>query len=290
MGARLSHAGQAVTLAGTWSAALEAIDRHGLRVEAEGAYIHAPARALRLDTQGAMPHADFVLVLVKAHRTASVAKPAAEAAAQDGVLATLQNGLGNREALEAAAGTGRVIVGVTTAGATLLAPGHARGHMAETLIGETADGRAEAFASLLRGAGLPARLTRDIDVLLWSKLAVNCAINPLTAMHGVPNGALLERPEWRAAMEAAAREVQAVAAAQGIPLEDPAERACAVARLTAGNRSSMLQDLDRGVPTEVDAISGAVVREGARLGIPTPVNASLLEAIHAREAALAAAR
>ena len=290
MGARLSHTGQAVTLAGTWSAALEAIDRQGLRVDAEGGCIHAPARALRLDTQGAMPHADFVLVLVKAHRTASVAKPAAEAAAQDGILATLQNGLGNREALEAAAGTGRVIVGVTTAGATLLAPGHARGHMAETSIGETADGRAEAFASLLRGAGLPARLTRDIDVLLWSKLAVNCAINPLTALHGVANGALLERPEWRAAMEAAAREVQAVAAAQGIPLENPAERAFAVAQLTAANRSSMLQDLERGVPTEIDAICGAVVREGARLGIPTPVNAALLDAIHVREALLANAR
>lgn len=290
MGARLSHAGQAVTLAGTWSAAIEAIDRHGLRVEAEGGCIHAPARALRLDTQGAMPHADFVLVLVKAHRTTSVAKPAAEAAAQDGILATLQNGLGNREALEAAAGTGRVIVGVTTAGATLLAPGHARGHMAETLIGETADGRAEAFGSLLRGAGLPARLTRDIDVLLWSKLAVNCAINPLTAMHGVPNGALLEGPEWRATMSAAAREVQAVAAAQGIAIEDAAERAFAVARVTAANRSSMLQDLERGATTEIDAICGAVVRAGVRLGIPTPVNASLLQAIHAREAALADAR
>ena len=227
---------------------------------------------------------------MKAHRTASVAKPAAEAAAHDGILATLQNGLGNSEVLESAAGAGRVIVGVTTAGATLLAPGHAHGHMAETLIGETADGRAEAFASLLRGAGLPARLTRDIDALLWSKLAVNCAINPLTAMHGVPNGALLERPEWRAAMETAAREVQAVAAAQGIALEDPAERAFAVARLTAANRSSMLQDLERGVPTEVDAICGAVVREGARLGIPTPVNASLLHAIHAREAARTHAR
>ena len=290
MGARLSHAGQAVTLAGTWSAALEAIERHGLRVEVDGGCIHAPARALRLDTQGEMPHADFVLVLVKAHRTASVAKPAAEAAAQDGTLATLQNGLGNRQALEAAAGIGRVIVGVTTAGATLLAPGHARGHMADTLIGETADGRAEALASLLRGAGLPARLTRDIDVLLWSKLAVNCAINPLTAIHGVANGALLERPEWRAAMEAAAREVQAVAAAQGIPLENPEERAYAVAQLTAANRSSMLQDLERGVPTEVDAICGAVVREGARLGIPTPVNAALMDAIHVREAPLADAR
>jgi 2-dehydropantoate 2-reductase len=289
VGARLSHAGHAVTLAGTWPAALEAIDRHGLRVDHDGGSVKAPALALPLDGRTELPRADVVLVLVKAHRTASVSKPAADAA-RDGILATLQNGLGNREALEAAAGAGRVVVGVTTAGATLLGPAHVRGHMAETLIGATADARAEQLASLLRGAGLPARVTGDIEVLLWSKLAVNCAINPLTALNGVANGALLARPEWRAAMAAAAGEVQAVAAAHGIVLEDPADRAYAVAQVTAANRSSMLQDLERGAATEIDAICGAVVREGQRVGVPTPVNAAMLQAVHAREAALAAVR
>ncbi len=287
MGARLSRAGHGVTLAGTWPAALETIDRHGLRVDDEGGGFHAPAHVLRLDAAAEPPRADFVLVLVKAHRTATVAALGAAAAA-DGVLATLQNGLGNREALEAAAGIGRVVVGVTTAGATLLGPGHVRGHMAETLIGESADGRAESVAALLRSAGLPAHVTRDIDALLWSKLAVNCAINPLSALSGVTNGALLERPEWRATMATAALEVQAVAAARGITIEEPVERAYAVARITAGNRSSMLQDLERGACTEIDAISGALVREGNRLGVPTPVNAALLDAIRAREGARAA--
>jgi 2-dehydropantoate 2-reductase len=288
VGARLSRAGHGVTLAGTWPASLEAIDRRGLRVEDAGGGFQAPARVLRLDALAEAPRADFVLVLVKAHRTASVASVAAAAAAA-GVLATLQNGLGNREALEAAAGAGRVVVGVTTAGATLLAPGHVRGHIAETLLGESVDGRAETVAALLRSAGLPAHLTRDIDALLWSKLAANCAINPLTALNGVTNGVLLERPEWRATMAAAALEVQAVAAARGIAIEEPVERAIAIAQVTAANRSSMLQDLERGARTEIDAINGAVVRAGGRLGVPTPVNAALLEAIRAREAALLAA-
>jgi 2-dehydropantoate 2-reductase len=85
-------------------------------------------------------------------------------------------------------------------------------------------------------------------------------------------------------MAAAAREVGAVAAARGVDLQaDPAELADAVAAATAGNRSSMLQDLDRGAVTEIDAMCGAVVSEGRRLGVPTPVNESLWHAVRARE-------
>ncbi|HET7291766.1 MAG TPA: ketopantoate reductase family protein, partial [Vicinamibacteria bacterium] len=286
LGGRLSRAGHDVTLAGTWAAALAAIARDGLRVEEADGSFTATARVHDLASRPDPASADFVLVLVKAHRTASVA-PAAAAAARGGGPATLQNGLGNREALEEAAGPGRVLVGATTAGATLLGPGRVRGHVAETVVGETRDGRAGALAALLQGAGLPARLAPDVDRLLWSKLAANCAINPLTALHGVSNGALLERPEWRSTMAAAAAEVAAVAAARGLRIPEPAELAFDVARATAGNRSSMLQDVERGAATEIDALSGAVVREGRRLGVPTPVNAALLEAVREHEAAAA---
>ena len=93
-------------------------------------------------------------------------------------------------------------------------------------------------------------------------------------------GALLTRPELRAQMEAAAREAGAVASALGVDLAaDPAELARAVARATASNRSSMLQDLERGQPTEVDALNGAVVHEARRLGLSTPVNERLWQAV-----------
>jgi len=99
----------------------------------------------------------------------------------------------------------------------------------------------------------------------------------------VTNGALLERADWRHTVEASAREVAAVAAARDLDLGDTAAQALEVASLTAANRSSMLQDLERGARTEIDAINGAVVREGQRWGVPTPVNQGLWHAVRQRE-------
>jgi 2-dehydropantoate 2-reductase len=110
--------------------------------------------------------------------------------------------------------------------------------------------------------------------LVWGKLAVNAGINPLTAILGVPNGELLNRIYAKALMIAAAEEVAAVAEAHGVrmPYDDPGGAVIRVAHRTASNRSSMLQDMERGAPTEIDAINGAVVREGDRLGVATVVN------------------
>jgi 2-dehydropantoate 2-reductase len=282
VGALLARVGHPVSLAGRFEPSLAAIERGGLHVTDEGGDWSAPARAFRLDGTS-IPPADFTLVLVKAYQTPAVAPFACQAASR-GRLATLQNGLGNREALEACAGPGRVIVGTTTAGATLLGPARVRGHVVEAQLGATDDGAAAALARVFDAAGLPARVVPDIERVLWAKLLVNCAVNPLSALHDVPNGALLVRPEWREQMGDAAREAARVAAALGIALDgDPAAHAIAVARATAGNVSSMLQDLRRGTRTEIDAICGAVVEHGRRQGVPTPVNESLWRAVRARE-------
>jgi 2-dehydropantoate 2-reductase len=235
-----------------------------------------------------MPPHELVLVLVKSHQTEAIAPAAARAAGPFGFIVTLQNGLGNRELLERAAGRGRVGVGVTLAGATLLRPGEVRGHLAMITLGDDGAGRAARVCTLFREAGLDTQVEPNIDRVVWRKLAVNCALNPLSALEGVTNGALLGRLEWRQAIEAATHEVGAVAAARGIVLGDTARLALEVARLTAGNRSSMLQDLERGFRTEIDAINGAVVIEGRRLGVPTPLNEAFWNAVRQREAALAA--
>ena len=282
--ARLARPGRIpVTLAGSWRAALAAVSADGVRVDdADGAWSAAVAAAPLAQA----PQAELALVLVKSNQTASVAPAVARIVGRDGVALTLQNGLGNREVLEAVVGGGRVLVGVTMAGVTLLGPGHVRGHVAGTFLGADAAGAAFRVAALMDEAGLKAEVEPDIDRLLWRKLAVNCAINPLSALLGVPNGALLETPKPRAVLEAAAREAGVVAAALGIDLgQDPVQAAVDVAQLTAANRSSMLQDLARGVATEIEAINGVVVREGDRLGIPTPVNRRLLDDVRAREAA-----
>jgi 2-dehydropantoate 2-reductase len=279
LGGRLARAGgAAVTLAGTWEAGLRALEQDGVTVEEDGATWRTRVRALPLgEVKGA---ADVVLVLVKSPRTAAVAPVAARAARAGGLVVTLQNGWGNREILAAAHGD-RVAAGTVVAGATLLGPGRVRAFAGEVLLG-VPPAAAEGFAALLRASGLPAETTPDIDRHLWRKLAANCAINPLTALLQVPNGALLEDPRTKARLMAAAREVGAVSAARGLDLGADAGRlAVEVAERTAANRSSMLQDVSRGAPTEIDALCGAVSSEGRRLGVPTPVNDELLAAVRA---------
>ncbi len=261
----------------------------GVHVEEDGAAWSVPvATALLDDTLGP---ADVVLVLVKSPQTAAVAGAAAQALAADGLLVTLQNGLGNRETLEAAVRADRpraaVTIGVATLGATLVGPGRVRAFPGQVTLGSAPPvaERVQAFAALLRHAGVATEVSPDIERLVWRKLAVNCAINPLSVLLGVPNGALAASPLGRDTLAGAAREVAAVAAARGLDLGvDPAELALDVARRTADNLSSMLQDVARGAPTEIDALCGAVVREGRRLGVPTPLNASLLQQVRHRDA------
>jgi 2-dehydropantoate 2-reductase len=233
---------------------------------------------------------DLLLVLVKAYATADAIRMALDlgAVGPATVALTLQNGLGNAEALAEALGAARVLAGTTAQGATLLAPGRvAHGGAGPTLIAPWAPGgpaaaAAATVAALLSEAGLPAEVAGDPRPLLWAKLTVNCGINALTALLRVPNGELLTRPGARRLMEAAAREAGAVAAAAGVVLPgDPAERVALVARATGANRSSMLQDVERGRRTEVDAINGAVAREGRRLGVSAPVNETLADLVRA---------
>ncbi len=131
-------------------------------------------------------------------------------------------------------------------------------------------------------AGLECRERDDIEAVLWEKLLVNVGINPLTALLRVPNGALPELPEaWDLAV-AAASEALAVARAAGINLTvDPEARLRQVCVATAANRSSMLQDVLAGRPTEIEALNGQVSARGQALGVPTPVNELLTKLLRA---------
>jgi 2-dehydropantoate 2-reductase len=231
---------------------------------------------------------DLLIVLVKAYATGEAIRWAAGAVGPDTLALTLQNGLGNGEALAEAVGPDRVLAGSTARGAVLLAPGQVRrGGSGPTVIapwrpGGPASEQAPLIAALLSGAGFPTEAVADPQPPLWAKLAVNCGINALTAILGVSNGELLERPDACRLLEAAAREAGAVAGAVGIRLkEDPVARTLAVARATAANRSSMFQDLERGRRTEIDAINGAVSGRGRALGVPTPVNDTLTALVRA---------
>ena len=263
-----------VTLLGSWVEGLDALREHGIRLQENGEVTEVKVRVTDdpIECEGAK-HA---LVLVKSWQTKTAANMLSTCLAPDGVALTLQNGLGNIEVLEAAIGSERAALGVTTSGATLLGPGTVRaGGAGPTYIAQHP--RLEPLVDLLETAGFEIHAASDLLSLLWGKLVVNTGINALTALLEVRNGELLESSHSRSLMNAAAMETARVAEAKGIklPYDDPFEEVEGVAGRTAENESSMLQDIHRGAPTEVDAINGAVMQEGERLGVPTPVNWTL---------------
>jgi 2-dehydropantoate 2-reductase len=285
-GSRLAPQAE-VALVGHWRAQIEALNRAPLRiVYPDGRQERVSLRAT--DDPESLPPADVALILTKSRSTEIAARGAALILKPDGLAITLQNGIGNLEIIAAQVGAGRATLGVTAQGAALAGPGELRyGGAGRTHLATRPEieGRVRAAADLFNHCGLETEVAPDVDPLVWGKLAVNAGINPLTALLRAPNGALVESTWAREIMRAAADEVAALAAAQGIPLpfESAAEHCEEVARLTAHNRSSMLQDALRGVETEIEAICGAVVRKGEELGVPTPVNAALYRMVKALE-------
>lgn len=285
-GARLApHAD--VTLIGRWPEQLAALRGGPLRiVTAAGAEERIQLRATGdMNTVGTV---DVALIVTKSPKTAAAGAGAALILKESGVAITLQNGIGNLDILADQVGPSRAALGITTLGAAVDAPGwlHEGGSGLTVLATRPEiDRTVRALADLFARAGLTVEVADDVAAQVWGKLAINAAINPLTALLRIPNGALLESVWARGIMRRAAQEVAAVAQAQGItlPFEDPAARAEEVARQTARNRSSMLQDVQRGEETEIEAISGAVVRTGASVGIETPTNQMLYNLMKALE-------
>lgn len=220
---------------------------------------------------------DLVVLATKAHQAAAAAKAAADWIG-DAVLLTLQNGLGvAREVAEALPDT-TVLVGVTYQAANTVAEGevhHAAGDLTHVgYEGRGPDATAEAVADLLRRSGLPAQAEADMTPVVWRKLLVNAAINPVAALAGVRNGEVAERSPLAALARRLAEEGEAVARAEGIarPEEPAADAVLATARATAENRCSMLQDLAAGRTTEIDYLNGALVVRAEAHGLDVPAN------------------
>jgi 2-dehydropantoate 2-reductase len=257
----------------------------GLLLERGGERFTCPVRAT--SSAAEVGEADLVLLCVKSYDVASGLQRAASLLRSDTLLLALQNGIAHLDLVETVARNCLAAVGVTSLGATLLAPGHvSHGGSGRTRVGflhpptayDTAGLRA--MADLLNGAGLETEIVADMRGQVWAKLLVNVGINGLTAIQGCRNGGLLDMPEVMTQLAAAVREAAAVARALGIDVvADPVAATLGVCQTTRENISSMLQDVRHRRPTEIDAINGAIVALGHQLHIPVPTNEYLVRRV-----------
>jgi 2-dehydropantoate 2-reductase len=284
-GGLLALAGHEVGLIDAWEAHVDAINRDGLRLSgARGDQrVRLPASTA---PQGA--GADLVIVFVDANNTSAAAETVREVLAQDGCAITFQNGIGNVEQLQAVLGSERVLGGSSMCSAATIGPGHVRlTHLGRTSIGET-DGvtrpRTALLSQTLQAAGLETEVAPDIMAVIWEKFALNCCINALAATTGLRAGEIARLPELNALQDRIIAEVMAVTQAKGIrlPTSDLGAKIKAQCRKKF-NKPSMLQHVEAGRRTEIDALNGALLREAQALGIATPYNEALVALLKGRE-------
>jgi len=291
-GARLQATGAEVILFDINDAHIQAIRARGLTLgEAAGERIVAIPATSRI---AEIADADLTLVFVDSNATVDIAPLLPNLLAKDGCALTLQNGIGNVEALAAVLGAQRVIAGSTMNSAAFVGPGHVR----HTNVGPTVIGlpegspteRVRALAAQLSSAGFPTTAIDNAMGHVWAKFVLNCAINPLCALTGLRAGELARHPPTARLLERVLDEVLAVAAAKGIRLPDPELRAHVLDHaFERYNRPSMLQHVESGRRTEIEALNGALVREASKLGVAVPCNEAVwaavsgIDARHARE-------
>ena len=284
-GGFLAEAGNEVWLLDKSDRRAALLEQEGVRLEGIGGSRRVPVRV------GTDPHAigqaDLVLVWVKAYDTVAATEGLPPLVGARTWVLSLQNGLGNLEALSAVVDPRRILGGTTAYGATLLSDGCSR----HTGVGDTTIGThptvshdeiapiTQAFAD----AGIAVTVARDLQCVLWSKLLVNATINPLTALTRVRNGDLPVREDTSRLIRIVTRECEQIASSAGISLgyDSLEQRVQSVCEATARNRSSMLQDVLRGRRTEIDAINGSVVSKAKAVGTQAPVNELLMGLVRA---------
>lgn len=222
--------------------------------------------------------ADLVIICVKSYSTEEACKEIKDIVSEATFVLTLQNGIGNVQILDDYFGADKVIAGVTNHGSTLLGTGHIRhAGKGDTVIGRV-DGKLsvelKSAAAALTKAGFQTKTSKDIDSVIWSKLIINVGINALTAITRLSNGKIVAYDEARGILRSAVQEAARVVKRKRIKLsyDDPIQKVESVAKATAANVSSMLQDVLNKKRTEIDFINGAITRHGKATGIPTPVN------------------
>lgn len=278
-GGLLSRVGHDVTFVDVWSDNVDAINARGLRVDgARGTHV------LKVAATSNPPRgldAELAMIWTDANSTRQAAETAKAALAPDGFAITLQNGIGNVETLVDVLGAPRVAAGSSMCSAAMQGPAHSTiTHLGMTSLGEIGGGgseRVEGLRGELAKAGFEVRVYPDIMSLIWTKFALNCAINALCATTGLRLAELARLPAMDRMQDRVVDEILAVVKAKGIALADPDLRATVKEHcFKKYSRPSMLQHIDAGKRTEIEALNARIVAEGAKLGVPTPYNDALV--------------
>jgi 2-dehydropantoate 2-reductase len=258
---------------------VDAINANGLRLSGAGDVVGRPRATA---DAGELPPCDFGIVATKCMHTGAALASTAHAFA-DGSVASVQNGVGNEEAI--AEHAERVIRGTTFPAGRVLEPGHVQWDVkGDTTLGPFEPSPAplaqvERLAEACTRAGMPTAAVADARGLQWRKLIFNAATNPVGALTGLTHGRVCENPALRRFVSGLVDEGKAVAAAQGIELDaDPEALIDHAARpeVAYDHKASMLQDVEARRTTEVDWLNGGIVRFGGEYGVPTPLNQAIV--------------
>jgi 2-dehydropantoate 2-reductase len=268
-----------------------ALNEHGLRVTGRGDFT---SRVVAATTADALPEPDVVIVATKGTQLAG-ALGGFRGQWPEALVVTVQNGLG-AERIVRRAGNWPIVSGVTFMSGNRRSDTHVEYYLdTETWLGpydDTPYERVQELAALIASTGLKARAFEDLAPAQWSKLVFNATVNSVAALTGLRHDshfAALDAPgdlghHVRALMD----EGKAVAAAAGVELhEDPWEMNVHATRRGSPHYPSMLEDVDARRPTEIELITGSLVREAERLGVPVPLHTAMYRLVKAREASYA---
>jgi 2-dehydropantoate 2-reductase len=236
---------------------------------------------------------ELIMVTVKSYDTLNIIPDLKQIVGPETILFSLQNGLDNEDQLQAAFPKNVVIGATICHGVTHEQPGSVyHAGFGDTVVGSFEEENieiAKEIGKMISYAGIETMVTDNILGELWAKVAINASINPLTAITGLRNGWLLREPTLEELLEKICYEVISVSKKIGVDMpngpngEDILTRTKKVVERTADNKSSMLQDIEKGRRTEIDSINRAVVRVGEKYGVDTPMNKILTTLIKARE-------
>ncbi len=223
---------------------------------------------------------EIIIVCVKSHQTEEAIKKAGPLISKNTKILTVQNGLNNVETIQKVIKRKiNIIAGITSHGATLLAPGKIKhAGIGQTIIGKidknTKNRELIKIKKILNQAGIETEITTDIQSALWSKLVINSAINPIGSIVFKKNGEILKDKYWKDILCKTAEESAKVAKKLGIKLmyKNPSQKVIDVCSKTSENYNSMLQDILNRRKTEIEYINGAIIRKAKELGLETPYN------------------